>query len=319
MEINDLSFTNLTTNILKRYKKRAPTESAQFLRWFLENIFRQDSQEADDACVDKKQDKGIDGILVNDVVETVFIFQSKVKQSEKATLGDTDLKEFYGTLTQFSHSDSIQVLLDGAANAELKSALQRDRVKEKVQAGYQIEGVFCCNVSLNEDGKDYLITCPELTVSDAARICEEHIDLGAKSGVSDKFRFDISDTEVVKYQTAENIRARIFLANALQLLHMNGISDGTLFSQNVRLSLGNTKVNKSLTDLSSQIATLPNSLREEIERDLQKCQEDRPALAMVDSAKGITNFHSPNDVIVGASMPAMIRSGGKMWGADGKP
>ena len=39
---------------------------------------------------------------------------------------------------------------------------------------------------------------------------------------------------------------------------------------------------------------------------------------MVDSAKGITNFHSPNDVIVDASMPAMIRSGGKMWGADGK-
>jgi isocitrate dehydrogenase len=39
---------------------------------------------------------------------------------------------------------------------------------------------------------------------------------------------------------------------------------------------------------------------------------------MVDSAKGITNFHSPNDVIVDASMPAMIRSGGKMWGADGR-
>ncbi|KAB2671979.1 hypothetical protein F9K77_01125 [Ochrobactrum sp. LMG 5442] len=248
MDVNDLSFVNLTSNILKRYQKRAPTESAQFLRWFLENIFRQDSQEADDACVDKKQDKGIDGILVNDVVETIYIFQSKVKQSEKATLGDTDLKEFFGTLTQFSHPDSIQVLLDGAANAELKSALQRDRVKEKVQAGYQVEGVFCCNVALNSDGKDYLKTCPELKVYDAVRICEEHIDLGAKSGVSDKFRFDVSDTEVVKYQTAENIRARIFLANALQLLHMNGISDGTLFSQNVRLSLGNTKVNKSLTD-----------------------------------------------------------------------
>ena len=43
------------------------------------------------------------------------------------------------------------------------------------------------------------------------------------------------------------------------------------------------------------------------------CQEHRPALAMVDSAKGITNFHSPNDVIVDASMPAMIRTGGKMW------
>ncbi|KKW68197.1 isocitrate dehydrogenase [Lampropedia cohaerens] len=78
-------------------------------------------------------------------------------------------------------------------------------------------------------------------------------------------------------------------------------------------------VNNGMADLYAKIATLPNSLREEIERDLHKCQENRPPLAMVDSAKGITNFHSPNDVIVDASMPAMIRAGGKMWGADGKP
>src|SRR3546814_13971054 len=53
-------------------------------------------------------------------------------------------------------------------------------------------------------------------------------------------------------------------------------------------------------------------------RDLHACHEHRPELAMIDSAKGITNFHSPNDIIVDASMPAMIRNGGKMWGADGR-
>jgi isocitrate dehydrogenase len=63
---------------------------------------------------------------------------------------------------------------------------------------------------------------------------------------------------------------------------------------------------------------LPTSQREEIIEDLHACHEHRPELAMVDSAKGITNFHSPNDVIVDASMPAMIRIGGKMWGADGR-
>ncbi|MFT3760183.1 NADP-dependent isocitrate dehydrogenase [Thauera sp.] len=77
-------------------------------------------------------------------------------------------------------------------------------------------------------------------------------------------------------------------------------------------------VNNGMVDLYEKIKTLPDSLREEIERDLHACQEHRPALAMVDSAKGITNFHSPNDIIVDASMPAMIRQGGKMWGADGK-
>ncbi|HRH89467.1 MAG TPA: NADP-dependent isocitrate dehydrogenase, partial [Rubrivivax sp.] len=53
-------------------------------------------------------------------------------------------------------------------------------------------------------------------------------------------------------------------------------------------------------------------------RDLHACHEHRPELAMVDSSKGITNFHSPSDVIVDASMPAMIRAGGKMYGADGR-
>ncbi|MBL8430829.1 MAG: NADP-dependent isocitrate dehydrogenase [Dechloromonas sp.] len=78
-------------------------------------------------------------------------------------------------------------------------------------------------------------------------------------------------------------------------------------------------VNNGMVNLYDKIKTLPESKHDEIIRDLHACQEHRPALAMVDSAKGITNFHSPNDIIVDASMPAMIRQGGKMWGADGKP
>jgi isocitrate dehydrogenase len=77
-------------------------------------------------------------------------------------------------------------------------------------------------------------------------------------------------------------------------------------------------VNNGLVDLYNRIETLPASLHDEIIRDLHACHEHRPELAMVDSAKGITNFHSPSDVIVDASMPAMIRAGGKMYGADGR-
>ena len=57
----------------------------------------------------------------------------------------------------------------------------------------------------------------------------------------------------------------------------------------------------------------------EILEDLHACYENRPELAMVDSVRGITNLHVPSDIIVDASMPAMIRNGGKMWGPDGKP
>ena len=78
-------------------------------------------------------------------------------------------------------------------------------------------------------------------------------------------------------------------------------------------------VNNGLVNLYEKLETLPTTKREEVIRDLHACHEHRPELAMVDSAKGISNLHAPNDVIVDASMPAMIRIGGKMWGADGKP
>ena len=77
-------------------------------------------------------------------------------------------------------------------------------------------------------------------------------------------------------------------------------------------------VNNGMVDLYNKIEALPQSQQDEIKADLHACHEHRPELAMVDSSKGITNFHSPNDVIVDASMPAMIRNGGKMWGADGR-
>lgn len=77
--------------------------------------------------------------------------------------------------------------------------------------------------------------------------------------------------------------------------------------------------NNGISSIYEKIADLPASVREEIEHDLHACYEHRPELAMVDSKKGISNLHAPNDVIVDASMPAMIRSGGKMWGADGRP
>jgi isocitrate dehydrogenase len=76
--------------------------------------------------------------------------------------------------------------------------------------------------------------------------------------------------------------------------------------------------NNGISSVYEKIQSLPGSFREEIEHDIRSCYQDRPELAMVDTAKGISNLHAPNDVIVDASMPAMIRIGGKMWGRNGK-
>ncbi|MBB1275311.1 NADP-dependent isocitrate dehydrogenase [Pseudoalteromonas sp. SR43-3] len=77
-------------------------------------------------------------------------------------------------------------------------------------------------------------------------------------------------------------------------------------------------VNNGLGDVYSKIQTLDDAKREEIEADIQAVYANRPAIAMVDSDRGITNLHVPSDVIIDASMPAAIRSSGQMWNNDGK-
>ncbi|MDN3698080.1 NADP-dependent isocitrate dehydrogenase [Vibrio cortegadensis] len=77
-------------------------------------------------------------------------------------------------------------------------------------------------------------------------------------------------------------------------------------------------VNNGLGDVYAKIASLPQAQKEEIEAAILAVYETQPALAMVDSDRGITNLHVPSDIIVDASMPAMLRSSGQMWGPDGK-
>ena len=77
-------------------------------------------------------------------------------------------------------------------------------------------------------------------------------------------------------------------------------------------------VNNGLGDLLARIAGLPDSQRKQIEVDIEQVFAAQPPMAMVDSDRGITNLHVPSDIIIDASMPAALRSSGKMWGPDGK-
>ena len=77
-------------------------------------------------------------------------------------------------------------------------------------------------------------------------------------------------------------------------------------------------VNNGFGDLLSNLEKLPVAKKEEILQDIDACYAESPAVAMVNSDKGITNLHVPSDVIIDASMPAMIRTSGKMWNKEGK-
>lgn len=123
--------------------------------------------------------------------------------------------------------------------------------------------------------------------------------------------------------------------NLLFSLHMKAtmmkVSDPKIFGHAVRVffapvfekygatfdKLG-VDVNNGFGDLVSKIEELPASEKEEIKEAIKACYAARPDLAMVDSDKGITNLHVPSDVIIDASMPAMIRASGQMWNVQGK-
>jgi AIPR protein/Restriction endonuclease len=245
VKMDDLKHSKFSVEHLKYYENRAADFSGRFLRWFLEHILRLDEFEADDAAVDAKHDKGVDAIYVDDVSEVVYIIQAKTKTSDKAKLGDTDLKEFVGTLKQFSSASKIEALVNETKNERLKQALVRNSVAQNIKVGYDIKGIFITNVPANNDAITYISKADLVELYDSNRIANEYIDLVVDGGISEPYWFDISDSDVIEYE-AGGAAARIFLAPALNLVKMSGISDGRLFEQNVRLSLGNTKVNRSL-------------------------------------------------------------------------
>jgi isocitrate dehydrogenase len=132
-------------------------------------------------------------------------------------------------------------------------------------------------------------------------------------------------------QAAEDARADGVLLSLHLKATMMKVSDPILFGHAVSVyfkdvfdkhaetfnKLG-VEPRNGLGDLYNKIAELPEAQRQRIEADIQAEYRKRPELAMVDSDKGITNLHVPSDVIVDASMPAMIRNSGKMWGPDGQ-
>ena len=128
------------------------TESHSFLVWFLQHYYRLDETESQDTVCDGPDDKGIDGIYVDENLESIVVFQTKLVQNPDKTLGDTQLKEFVGTLAQLKTQAEIDKIASTTGNAELAKLLENEKVAEKVQNGYAVRGVFVTNIMLDQNG-----------------------------------------------------------------------------------------------------------------------------------------------------------------------
>ena len=176
--------------------------------------------------------------------------------------------------------------------------------------------------------------------------CTVDIILKTKKGdeITLKENISLIRGEVIDSATLNMEKLGLFFKNQIQKakdenllfsLHMKAtmmkVSDPIIFGKCVEvfyasifekysqdLKESGVDVNNGSGNLFSKIDEMPNEIREQIYRDIESVSLEQPDLAMVDSDKGITNLHVPSDVIIDASMPAMIRSSGKMWNKNGE-
>jgi hypothetical protein len=247
MQASDLSYEGLK-KLIEPYAFKGRGESASFLNWFLENVYRLGDVEADDAICDQSNDKGIDGIFVDNTAQEIHFFQSKITQKDNRTIGDADLKAFIGSLEQFQSSDSIDRLLNGNANEDLKKIIRRERLAQLVGDGYKVRPVYVGNLTKDQNTEEYLTHAPDFEIYDIPRIILEYIDFESDEGVKGNFEFDISYAGCLEVQGEGDVKTFVFPARSVELVTLDGIVDDSLFKQNVRLTLGNTSVNKGIAD-----------------------------------------------------------------------
>nr|WP_314441713.1 AIPR family protein [uncultured Sphingomonas sp.] len=245
MIVNDLNYGSLK-KLIARYQGKGRSESATFLNWFLENIYRLNDVEADDAICDQSNDKGIDGLYVDNSTQEIHLFQAKITQKDGRTIGDSDLKNFVGSIEQFRTPASIDLILAGNANQDLKRILTRQNIKALLESGYRVRGIFVTNQDPDGNSEEYLKHHPELVIYDRANIALEYVDFDADEGVKATFDFDVSYAGYLEMAGDEGIKIFMLPVQASELVKLSGIVDTTLFKQNVRLTLGNTAVNKSI-------------------------------------------------------------------------
>jgi len=187
-------------------------------------------------------------------------------------------------------------------------------------------------------GSEKSVTVPEATTTRIEFVGKD----GKVSVLKDKLTLkagEIIDAAVMSRRAlrkfyAENIAAAknedVLLSLHLKATMMK-VSDPIMFGHAVsvffqkvfdkhgaQLKEMGVNVNNGFGDMEAKVLALPEAKRAKLVADISDCIRNGPALAMVNSDKGISNLHVPSDIIIDASMPPMIRDGGKMWGADGK-
>jgi len=222
------------------------SESAAFLIWFLENFFRLETQDAIDTVCDKKNDKGIDGIYVDDDEEIVYLFQSKFSPNNNQNQGDNDIRNFIGAGKWFKNEESVNFLLSSTASQDLKSLVKRSKISEKTQ--YDLVSVFVTNKVFNSHATEYIDIGKDLEAYDCNDLFNKYTYFADEENTLPSKDLFVTNHSKIEYNLPDGTISKVYSIKAKELIKLEGIQDRTLFSKNVRYGVGKTRVNKSIKD-----------------------------------------------------------------------
>ena len=229
------------------YRTNVRKERASLLVWFLINYFRLDEDTAVDLVCDSDNDKGIDGIYVDEANEEIYLFQSKYSPNPGSDQGDNDLRNFIGARSWFEKADNINHLDASHASQELKSLVTRLEVFERISRNYKVYVVFVTNKIFDYNAKDYLkVLGDQIEAWDLNQLFNQYTYTGRDQPVLNTFDFTLDTNNCIEYKTAAGVEVIIFPAKTVELVGLSGIQDRTLFARNVRYGLGRTRVNKDI-------------------------------------------------------------------------
>ena len=277
-------------------------ESAAFLIWFLENFFRLETQEAIDSICDQQNDKGIDGIYIDEEEEAIYLFQSKFSPNNNQSQGDNDLRNFIGAKTWFEDEDSVNNLLTSTASRDLKSLVKRIKISGKTH--YKLISVFVTNKNFNIHAKEYIKTTDNLETYDSHDLFDKFTYFADEENTFPRKELFVTNHTKINYPLPDGTEAKVYAINAKELIKLEGIQDRTLFYKNVRYSVGKTRVNKSIKstidnhDEHNNFFLYHNGITivcEDFEEDLQNNKISLTGYAVINGCQSMLTFFENRD------------------------
>ena len=159
--------------------------------------------------------------------------------------GDTQLKEFAGSLGQFSSPETIADIGATTANVELARLLESENVAKLVSDGYSVTGVFVTNIDRDTNATAYLDGRDDIRLFDGQVLSSRYVAVGPTEPVGTPVTFDVFGLDCAEYQI-EDVKVVFAPLKGTELIGLDGIASSELFAWNVRGSLGRTKVNKDI-------------------------------------------------------------------------